>query len=66
MGDYNADPAPDTGRLHQVAFTYAFAPKDSLKVDQFSTSSSLKVYALVEKIGSTRLHVLVDPSKIPS
>ncbi len=66
MGDYNADPNPDTDRLRQIAHAFRFAPRKSLKVDQFSTLTSLKVYALVEKIGSTRLQVLVDPDFIPS
>lgn len=65
MGDYNADPNPDTDSIHQLAHAYRFAPKNSLKVDQFSTLTSLKVFALVEKLGSTRLLVLVDPSKLP-
>lgn len=66
MGTYNADPAPDTDKIRQVAFGYKIAPQPKLKVDQFSTVSANKIYSLVEKIGSTRLHVLVDPSKIPS
>ncbi len=66
MGDYNADPNPDTDKLHQVAHAYRFAPQYSLQVDQFSTLTSLKVYALVVKIGSTRLQVLVDPDLLPS
>lgn len=65
MGDYNADPNPDTDKVHQVAHAFRIAPLDSLKVDQFSTLSSLKVYALVEKIGSTRMHILVDPALLP-
>lgn len=65
MGDYGADPAPDTDKIRQVAFGYKFAPLSKLKVDQFSTATSNKVYSLVEKIGSTRLHVLVDPSALP-
>lgn len=65
MGDYNADPNPNTDRIRQVAFGYAIAPLSKLKVDQFSTTTTDKVYALVEKIGSTRLRVLVDPDQIP-
>lgn len=65
MGDYNADPNPDTDKIRQVAFAYALAPLDTLKVDQFSTVSAAKVYSLVRKFGSTRLLVLVDPSQIP-
>lgn len=65
MSDYNADPNPDTDRIRQVAFGYQLAPLSKLKVDQFSTASNNKVYSLVEKIGSTRLHVLVDPDLIP-
>lgn len=65
MGNYNADPTPDTDAIRQVAFGYRFAPETDLKVDQFSTSSSLKVFSLVKKIGSTRLHVQVDPDDLP-
>lgn len=66
MGNYNADPSPDTDKIRQVAFGYELAPLGSLKVDQFSTETSNKVYSLVQKIGSTRLQVLVDPDEIPS
>jgi len=65
MSNYNADPTPDKNAIRQVAFGYRFAPETDLKVDQFSTSSSLKVFSLVKKIGSTRLHVLVDPDELP-
>lgn len=65
MGNYNAEQPPDRNRIRQVAFGYLFAPEDQLKVDQFGTDSDLKVYALVKKIGSTRLHVLVDPNDLP-
>lgn len=66
MSNYNADANPDTDRLHQVAFAFGLAPRDNLKVDQFSTSTSLKVYHYVEKIGSNRIQVLVDPSELPA
>jgi len=65
MGDYNADAVPDKNRIRQVAFGYLFAPQDQLKVDQFSTDCDEKVYALVKKIGSTRMHILVDPADLP-
>ena len=65
MSDYGADPNPDIDRIQQVAFGYRLAPQEKLKVDQFSTDSDDKVYTLVEKIGSTRLKVLVDPAGIP-
>jgi len=65
MSDYNADPDPDTDKIRQVAHGYRFAPQSSLKVDQFSTSSSAKVYSLTRKFGSTCVKVLVDPSLIP-
>ncbi len=65
MGNYNADPDPDLNKIRQVAFGWRFAPLLNLKVDQFSTDSDNKVYSLVEKIGSTRLLVLVDPAEIP-
>lgn len=66
MGNYNADPDPDTDRIRQVAFGYRLGPLTNLKVDQFSTGTSLKVYTLVKKIGSTRLKILVDPNNIPA
>ncbi len=66
MADYNADPAPDTDKIRQVAFGYKLAPESDLKVDQFSTATSNKVYHCVKKIGSTRIQFLVDPSLIPS
>lgn len=65
MGDYNADPNPDLNRIRQVAFGYGFAAQKNLKVDQFSTTTSKKVYHLVRKIGSTNLSILVDPDQIP-
>ena len=65
MSDYNANPDPDTNRLRQVSVGYLLAPLINLKVDQFSTLTDLKVYALVKKIGSTRLHFLVDPAELP-
>ena len=65
MGNYNADPNPDTDRIRQVAFGFQQAPLDHLKIDQFSTTSQLKVYHCVQKIGSTRLQFLVDPALIP-
>jgi len=65
MGNYNADPTPDTDAIRQVAFGYKLAPLSDLKVDQFSTDSSLKVFSLVKKIGSTRLQVQVDPDELP-
>jgi hypothetical protein len=65
MGNYGADPAPQLPKIRKVAFDFNFVPQDDLKVDQFSTVSSNKVYSVVRKIGSTRLKFLVDPSQIP-
>lgn len=65
MSDFGADANPDKDRIRQVAFGYGFAPQENLKIDQFSTLTSNKVYTLVVKIGSTRLKFLVDPSLIP-
>ena len=65
MSDYGADANPDIDQIQQVAFGYRFAPLRKLKVDQFSTATADKVFSLVEKIGSTRLLVLVDPAEIP-
>ena len=66
MGNYNADPNPDVNKLRTVAFGYGFVTLDDLKVDQFSTTGSNKVYHFVRKIGSTRLQFLVDPDAIGS
>lgn len=65
MSNYNADPDPDLNRIRQIAFGSQFVPQKNLKVDQFSTTTSFKVYHYVVKIGSTNLSVLVDPDKIP-
>ncbi len=65
MTTYNADPHPDTDKIHQVAFAYLLAPHPKLKADQFSTDGDDKVYHLVRKIGSTNLIVLVDPAHLP-
>ena len=65
MSDYGADPAPDLDRIRQVAFGYALAPEKKLKVDQFSTLTSLKVYHCVQRIGSTSIRFLVDPALLP-
>jgi len=64
MGDYNADATPDLTKIHRVAFGYGLFPLGKVKTDQFSTSGTDKVYHLVEKIGSSRLQFLVDPSSI--
>ncbi len=66
MSDYGADQPPDTNRIRQVAWGYLLAPQAKLKVDQFSTLTTLKVYHLVRKIGSTNLSVLVDPAQLPT
>ncbi len=66
MGNYNADPFPDLDKLRTVAFGYRLANVDTLKIDQFSTTGTNKVYHFVRKIGSTNLLILVEPSEIPS
>ena len=66
MGNYGADPAPELPKFRKLAFVYKLAFQDNLKVDQFPTATSNKVYTFVRKIGSTRLKVLVDPSQIPA
>ena len=66
MGDFGADANPNLSKIRRVAHGYRLAPLNKLKVDQFSTVGADKVYALVEKIGSTRLQVLVDPAAIPA
>lgn len=65
MSNYGADPVPDKNRIRQVTFGYELAPLDDLKVDQFSTASSDKVYHCIKKIGSTRIQFLVDPDLLP-
>lgn len=65
MGNYNADPNPDLDKINQVATGYKFTLPNDLKVDQFPTTTNLKVYHLVKKIGSTNLSVLVDPALLP-
>jgi len=64
MGNYNADPVPDLDKISMTAFGYGFFPLGKVKTDQFSTGSALKVYHLVQKLGSHRLQILVDPSEI--
>ena len=65
MGDYNADPVPDLDKIHQVAFGFGLFNLTKVKTDQFSTATDLKVYHLVQKIGSHRVQFLVDPSEVP-
>jgi hypothetical protein len=65
MGTYNADPSPELHKIFTLAFDFKIAPQTKLKVDQFSTGSSRKVYTINRKIGSTRLKLLVDPAFIP-
>lgn len=65
MGNYNADPSPDLVKINRVAFGFGFFPLKKVKCDQFSTGAGLKVYHLVQRIGSHRLQVLVDPAEIP-
>lgn len=66
MGNFGADPVPDTDRIRQVAFGYHLAPEPQLKVDQFSTATDLKVYHCVRKHLSTRIQFLVDPADLPA
>lgn len=63
MGDYGADPAPNVDNARQVAFAYKLAALTNLKLDQFSTAGADKVLSFVKKLGSTRLQVLIDPTK---
>lgn len=65
MSDYNADANPDLDRIRQVAFCFLLAPQADLKVDQFSTLTSLKVYSLNRRHLKTRLIILVDPADVP-
>ncbi len=66
MGDYNADPNPDTAKMRQLTIAYQLAPGIDIKADQFSTATANKVYTFNRLIGSTRLRFLVDPAQIPS
>lgn len=65
MSDYGADAVPDLDRIRQVAFGYGLAPEPKLKVDQFSTLTSLKVYHCVQRFRSTSIRFLVDPAQLP-
>lgn len=65
MGNYNADPDPNLIHARQLAFGFRLAPLPKLKIDQFSTATSAKVFTLVQFHGSTRLKVLIDPLLIP-
>lgn len=65
MGNYNADEFPALNKIRTIAFNYLLAPQEDLKVDQFPTTTSHKVYHLVKKIGSTNLSILVDPDQVP-
>lgn len=64
MGNYNADPNPELGKFRRVAFQYGEVHQDNLKIDQFSTLDSNKVYHYARRIGSTRIQFLVDPALI--
>jgi len=66
MGDYNADKYPAVNKVRMIAFGYLLAPQTNLKIDQFSTDSTKKVYSIVRKIGSTRLKILVEPTDVPT
>lgn len=65
MGDYNADKFPALNKMRTIAFNLKLVPQKNLKVDQFPTTTNLKVYHFVVKIGSTNLSVLVDPDDVP-
>ena len=65
MGNYNADPDPDLSKISMIAFGFRLFPLAKVKTDQFSTATDLKVYHLVQKIGSHRIQILVDPDEIP-
>lgn len=64
MGNFGADANPALNKIRTVAFRYKFVNLDNLKVDQFSTDDTDKVYSIVRKIGSTRLLVRVDPTQV--
>ena len=64
MSNYDADANPDLTTARRLAFSFGFAPQTDLKIDQFSTLTTDKVFTLVRKIGSTRLKILVDPNEI--
>lgn len=66
MSDYGADANPDLDKIHTVVFGYILGPQTDVKVDQFSTDDTDKVYSLVKRLGSNRLLVRVDPPAIPS
>lgn len=66
MSDYGADPDPDIDKINTVCFGYNLGPQGDVKVDQFSTDGDDKVYSLVQKLGSSRLLVRVNPAEIAS
>ncbi len=66
MSDFGADPNPDVNKIRLVAFGYNFTPGLDLKVDQFSTTGTDKVYHLVKRFGSTNVYFLVDPDNVPA
>lgn len=65
MGNYGANPNPDLNQARTLAFQYALAPQAQLKIDQFSTATSSKVFSMNRKIGKTRLLFLIDPAITP-
>ncbi len=65
MSDFNADEFPALNKIRTVAYGYNFFPLAKVKCDQFSTDDTKKVFHLVQKIGSHRFQVLVEPDEIP-
>ena len=65
MGDYNADPDPDLSKITMIAHGFNIAPLVKLKIDQFSTLDSTKVYSFVQKSTRSRLRIKVNPTEIP-
>ena len=65
MGNYNADPNPDLDKIRQIGFGLFLFPLNNVKVDQFSTLTTQKVYKFCRKIGTHRLRVQVNPDEIP-
>lgn len=64
MGDYNADANPNLNKMRTVAFAMHLVSQDNLKVDQFSTVGTEKIYHYARKIMSTRIRFKVEPANV--
>lgn len=65
MGDFGADKFPAVNKMRTIAFNYKLFNLVKIKVDQFPTDNDDKVYSFVQKLGSHRLLIRVNPNEIP-